>query len=328
MSFVSINTKKLLAISQLKGVGEKSLSSLANLEHFDDMSISDITEKSLNKKYSANEIDSAVSFAEDQIHKSDTQKHRIISFFDKEYPHSLRLIETPSPILFCAGNLEALNEKCITVIGTREPTGHGEIIAKNLTKWFSENGWNIVSGLAIGVDSLAHQACIDVQGKTIAVLAHGLETIYPKSNRKLAEDILAQNGTLVSEYHYDSFIARSNFVKRDAVQAALASAVFLVQSGVPGGSLHASKAALDLNRPLIVVGQSKTDLINNESKCKANILLSGNNLNEIKKALKINSFDKNLIIAMPNKSYYKKVDDVLQNYLFTVKETPAEGFGF
>lgn len=314
MKTVSNDTKKLLAIKFLKGIGEKTISSLSTMRDFSEMSIQDILTLSLNKKdnYSTADINEASDMAQQQIDIAEKNGHMIISFFDESYSLNLKNAGYCAPILFCNGNINCLNEDNLTIIGTREPTKHGKIIAEKITSWFVKKGWNIVSGLAFGVDSIAHSACIEGNGKTISVLAHGLEKIYPAKNKDLAKRIVDKGGLLVSEYPYNSYVGRSNFVQRDTIQAAISTAVILIQTGIPGGSLHASRASLQFGRPLIVAGQSKSDIINKEVKAIGNNTLINSDYEEIRKILKINSFNKDLILPLVNKNHYEPIENKLR----------------
>ncbi|MGF2735366.1 DNA-processing protein DprA [Marinobacter sp. DUT-1] len=227
-----------------------------------------------NNKYTEQEIREAEHYADVQLSVAKSYGHHIISMNDEAYPESLRSVSDPPPLLYCSGNLSLLKRESVTIIGTREPTDHGARIAERVTSWFVSDGWVITSGLAKGVDTLAHQSCLVRGGSTIAVLAHGLEKIYPASNKELARKIVDNGGLLISEYGYNSFVARSNFVERDRIQAALAKGVVLVQSDLRGGSLHASRSALRYGRYLVVLGQSIRDIRRSEPKTAANLLLA------------------------------------------------------
>ncbi|WP_312953133.1 DNA-processing protein DprA [Superficieibacter sp.] len=314
MKTVSNDTQKLLAIKFLKGIGEKTISSLSTMRNFSEMSIHDILKLSLNKKdnYSITDINEASELAQQQINIADKNGHVIISFFDDSYSLNLKNAGYSAPILFCNGNIKCLSEDNLTIIGTREPTKHGEIIAEKITSWFVKKGWNIVSGLAFGVDSIAHSACIESNGKTISVLAHGLEKIYPAKNKDLAKRIVDKGGLLVSEYPYNSYVGRSNFVQRDTIQAAISTAVILIQTGIPGGSLHASRASLQFGRPLIVAGQSKSDIMNREDKAIGNDALINSSYEDIRKMLKINDFNKDLLLPLVNRNHYESIESKLR----------------
>lgn len=315
MNTISPGTEKLLSLKYLKGLGDKSIASLSSLKNIDNLDIEYIAEHVLNKKgvYSSDDISLARSRAFEQIEIANNLGHKIISFLDDDYSENLRAANNAAPIIFCAGDATNLNKKNITIIGTREPTQHGRIIAQKVTEWFTSNAWCVVSGLAIGIDTIGHKTALEKGGGTIAVLAHGLEKIYPATNKILADEILANNGLLISEYPYNSFVGKSNFVQRDTVQAALSSAVVLIQTGIKGGSLHASRAALKFNRPLIVVGQSKTDLSNNESKIQGNISLINGSFDIRRNILNMDSFDNNLIIALHNKHHFSTIERYLEH---------------
>ncbi|MEX6220769.1 DNA-processing protein DprA [Providencia hangzhouensis] len=314
MKTVSSDTQKLLAIKFLKGIGERTISSLSTMRDFSEMSIQDILQLSLNKKdnYSTTDINQALVMAQKQIDTAEKNDHLIISFFDPSYSLNLKNAGYAAPILFCNGDIKCLSEDNLTIIGTREPTKHGEVIAEKITDWFVRKGWNIVSGLALGIDSIAHSTCIQNNGKTISVLAHGLEKIYPAKNKELAERIVNRGGLLISEYPYDSYIGKSNFVQRDTIQAAISTAVILIQTGIPGGSLHASRSSLQFGRPLIIAGQSKSDVSNGEDKAIGNNTLINSNYEEIKKILKINQFNKELILPLINKNHYDLIENKLR----------------
>ncbi|MBJ9085829.1 DNA-processing protein DprA [Citrobacter freundii] len=317
MKTVSADTQKLLAIKYLKGIGDKTISSLHVIDGFSDLTIKDILRLSLNKKdsYTDFDISNAVELAQQQIDIANDNGHFIISFFDDVYPLNLKKAGYAAPILFCNGDISCLNNDNLTVIGTREPTEHGVVIAKRVTEWFVKKGWSIVSGLATGIDSIAHSACIDNGGKTIAVLAHGLEKVYPAKNKELSKRITDNGGLLISEYPYNSFVGKSNFVERDTIQAAVSSGVVLIQTGITGGSLHASRASLLLGRPLIIAGQSKTDIKNREEKSCGNNILINLNYEEVKRILKLNSYDKNMLLPLQNSTQYEFVNAKLHELL-------------
>lgn len=312
-SSTSDQTEKLLALSKLKGIGAKKLSALSLAPNFEEYDLNNIIDKLLPKAYSYTkpEINDAVTFAKTQIEKAQKSNHVIISSFDSHYPNSLKRMHDAPNILFVAGDVTQLNGKNITIIGTREPSEHGIEIAKRISKWFAERKWNIVSGLAYGVDKLAHEQCIDSNSKTIAVMAQGLEKVYPAKHKYLTEKILDKGGVLISEYAYDSFVGRANFVQRDRIQAGLSAGVILIQSSLKGGSLHASRKAIDYERALIVAGQSKTDITSSIDGIQANLTLLNGSDKDILSLLKMNSFNKSLLIKLINASHLTSTESTL-----------------
>jgi DNA processing protein len=298
----SAQTEKLLALSKLKGIGAKKLKALSLVPSFEEDDFKTIIEKNLPNKssYTTSEVNDALSFAKIQIEQAEANNHVIISSFDSQFPNSLKRMHDCPNILFVAGNVYELNERNITIIGTREPSDHGIEIAKRISKWFAERKWNIVSGLAYGVDKLAHEQCINSGSKTIAVMAQGLEKVYPAKHKYLTERILDHGGALVSEYAYDSFSGKANFVQRDRIQSGLSAGVILIQSNFNGGSLHASRKSIEYKRALLVAGQSKTDISSSIDCILANMTLLNGSEKDVLKILKMNSFNKELLIKLFN----------------------------
>ncbi len=183
-----------------------------------------------------------------------SQQHHIklISKYDANYPKSLLNIPDPPILLHVLGNIDALNQDCIAIIGTRRPSEFGINTARRLGASLAKKGYVIVSGLAEGIDSAAHQGALDVNGITVAVLAHGLDRIYPAKNKKLANDIIKHNGALISEYSWGSKIFRNYFVARDRIQSGLSLGVTVVETGIEGGTMNTVRFCKDQGRTLIV----------------------------------------------------------------------------
>ncbi|MCX8800769.1 DNA-protecting protein DprA [Vibrio parahaemolyticus] len=322
---ISKSTKSLLAYRYLKGVGRKYLNDIAISAELSRISVDEAfsTGKMGTDKFSAEQLQQAFELAAEQIDIAESLGHTIISRLDEQYPDSLKNLPDAPPILFCAGDVSILKADSVTIIGTRSPTEHGVAIAQRITQWFSENNWSVTSGLAKGIDTVAHESCLEAKGKTIAVLAHGLEKIYPAQNKKLANEIVKQGGVLVTEYSYKSYIGRSNFVERDRIQAALAKAVVLVQSDLTGGSLHASRAILNYGRYLLVVGQSNRDVELREEKIAANMVLLFGESSEKMSLLKVSKDKLDMVLPLPNREHLEGVSNVIRNIVFNVKEAPS-----
>ena len=313
---VSPFAKDLIALSFLKGLGKSTiLKILKKSPPLDDL-FSYVLKNQTKKNYSIDEINVAYEKARYQIDLAKKYGHSIISYLDDVYPESLRTTFDAPVFLFCNGDLDLLSRPSVTIIGTRSPTPHGEIITKRITDWAVMSDWTITSGLAKGIDTIAHKQCLSSKGQTISVMAQGLNKVYPAENKTLAGEIVAKGGLLISEYTYDSFVGKSNFVERDRIQAGLSKAVFLIQSGLKGGSLHASKAILKYERYLFVVGQSKSDILENTENIQANLLLLGNN--DFDKANLLNTTleqNKN-IIKFNNKKLYPKAINLINSFSF------------
>lgn len=179
-------------------------------------------------------------------------KHGIKSIVltDEEYPEQLKAIPNPPIVLYAKGNVAALKERGIAGVGSRNLSVYGRQIANRLGEFLAENNIVAISGLAVGTDELVHEGCIKKNGITVAVLPSGLDKVYPKSNAKLAEDILATNGCLISEYTIGTAVLKGNFVARDRIQYGLANGVIVIETTETGGTMHAVKGALNLKRPV------------------------------------------------------------------------------
>lgn len=176
----------------------------------------------------------------------------VVMLGTESYPRQLLCLEKPPPFLFCKGNLELLKKRsAITVIGTRNNTHIGERIALKTVEKFAKNGFMIVSGLALGIDTISHRAALDFNTTTIAVLVD-LEIVSPSSNRDLADAILDKDGLWIAENPPGTKIIPAYFAKRDRIQAALSQAVFAIETSPDGGTMHAVNTALSIGRPIFV----------------------------------------------------------------------------
>ena len=262
----------LLAIKNLKGIGVKTTMSIVEYATKNNISIESIPElydyltflhenqliKRLNL-FQKNDILNAYESANNMINKSFDIGIQVVSYYDDLFPNHLKGImshgKDVSPlILYYKGEIkEVTKQDGISIIGTREPTNNGIKAGIFYGEKFAKLGYNIVSGLAIGCDSAGHQGAINVSGTTTAILAHGLDTIYPKQNKILSEKILDKGGLLLSEYPIGTFPLGQYFVERDRLQAGLAIATIVIQTGVKGGTMHAVRATLENKKPLLVV---------------------------------------------------------------------------
>lgn len=170
------------------------------------------------------------------------------------FPEPLTTISDPPRQLFVLGNLDALMGKPrLAVVGSRKVSAYGRAVTLKLAKVAAEQGIVIVSGLALGVDSIAHQAALEADGQTIAVLPSGLDAIYPTSHRQLAERILQQGGALVTEYPAGSEPYKTNFIARNRLISGLSDAVLITEAANKSGSLHTAQFGLEQGRTVMAV---------------------------------------------------------------------------
>jgi DNA processing protein len=170
------------------------------------------------------------------------------------FPSQLRAIPNPPQQLYYLGDLEAvLALPRLAVVGSRKVSAYGKSVTLRLAKEAAGQGIVIVSGLALGVDSLAHEAAIEAGGKTIAVLPSGVENIYPAGHHQLAKRILQQGGVLVSEYPHDVEAFKGNFIARNRIISGLSDAVLITEAAIKSGSLHTANFASEQGRTLMAV---------------------------------------------------------------------------
>lgn len=182
-------------------------------------------------------------------------KHRIeiISIQDKEYPRVLRNIYDPPVSLYIIGNKQILNNDSIAIIGCRECSQYGSNVAKELAYNISKQKINIVSGLAKGIDSMAHKGTILAKGKTIAVLGNGLDTIYPAENAELAKEIIKNGGAIISEYPLGEKPQKQNFPERNRIVSGMSKGIIVVEAKEKSGTLITVDFALEQGRDVFVV---------------------------------------------------------------------------
>ncbi|WP_442593383.1 DNA-processing protein DprA [Parapusillimonas sp. JC17] len=307
MSSVSPATQTLLALSMLKGVGPAALKKVAALPNFEDIPIEALTKSIPAIEKALLEPDAwiiAQEAAAKQIDEALLHEARIISGVDQEYPSLLAATKDDPFILFVKGTLAQASERSVAIIGTREPTMHGQRIAASITKFFVEREWSIVSGLAIGCDAVAHQTALEEGGHTVAVLAHGLQMIAPTRHRKLADKILDAGGALISEYSFGQIVRGQQYVKRDRTQAGLAQGVVMIQSDIKGGSLYASRASLDYDRWLAVPYPTDKDRERGEAKIQANLVIADGDAEQRTELLRCSPSKLKKIIVLHSREQY------------------------
>jgi len=172
---------------------------------------------------------------------------------DKDYPSNLKDLDNAPVVLYFKGLLKSDDSKAVAIIGTRKMTSYGREITAKFSSELANLGVTIVSGLALGVDACAHKACIDVGGRTIAVLASGLDIITPASNTQLAKSIIESGGAIVSEYPLGHPPLRTNFPNRNRIISGLSSAVLVIEGANRSGTLLTASSAAEQGRTVFAV---------------------------------------------------------------------------
>ena len=290
--YISKETELIVRLLQLPGFGSRSSEIVANCmvknKAFDEADIYTYIMNCINnklirvkKELSRLDIQYAVDKSNKIIGESLKNNVFIISKFDEDYPFMLRNLignrgEDTSPlILNYKGNLSSIKDRqSIAIIGTRHPTKEGEEAGMYYAKYFAEKGFNIVSGLALGCDTIAHKGALSVNGTTTAILAHGLQMISPKRNEFIAKEILEKGGLLLSEYLFGVPAYNTSFVERDRLQAGLAIATIVIQTGIKGGTMHAVRTTINNNKILAVVNYKEQSVKCNENVAGNELLIS------------------------------------------------------
>ncbi len=204
--------------------------------------------KCLNDKLS---LANALEKAKYIIEKNKELKIKAISINDINYPINLKSVEDAPAVLYYKGRgFYKKHEKAIGCAGTRTPTNMGLRAVNSLVEKMVSEEFIIVSGLAEGIDTQSHKACLEHKGITFAVLAHGLDTIYPKENENLAEEILKSNGMLISEYPVGTKPEKYRFVNRNRIISGLSKGVIIFESKEKSGTMHTVNFATKQERKI------------------------------------------------------------------------------
>lgn len=183
---------------------------------------------------------------------NDVNKIKTVLLGEKSYPHLLREIKNPPPKLFIKGLLPQENEICISIVGTRKAGEEGKVLAREISFELAKRGFTIVSGLAFGIDAEAHIGALKAKGKTIAVLANGLDFIYPISHKNLAMNILKEGGCIISEYEEGEKPLPYRFLERNRIISGLSIATIIIEAPKRSGSLATAHYALEQGREVFV----------------------------------------------------------------------------
>lgn len=177
----------------------------------------------------------------------------LVTWSCAEYPDRLRQIFDPPPVLWVRGNIKILNAPSIAIVGTRRPTPYGVTMAEKLSRDLALHKLIIISGMARGIDSVSHKSALEVKTPTIAVWGTGIDVIYPKENKKLAEEILADGGAIITEYRLGTFPAPQNFPKRNRIISGMSLGVLVVEAGEHSGTRVTARCAMEQDRDVYAV---------------------------------------------------------------------------
>jgi DNA processing protein len=177
---------------------------------------------------------------------------QVLTWEDENYPRRLKEIDQSPPVLYVRGELTSDDDWAVAMVGTRRVTAYGRQVADEIATTLARSGVTVISGLARGVDAIAHQAALNAGGRTLAVLGNGVDRVYPYEHRRLAEKIL-QSGALLSDYPPGTPPEASNFPPRNRIISGLSMAVVVVEAGEQSGALITASFAADQGRDVFAV---------------------------------------------------------------------------
>jgi DNA processing protein len=252
------NIRYWLALNNLPGVGSvtigKCLERVPNIEELFIASPENLASAGIpapliellkNPNWTA--VDKALEW------QASNNLHHIISLENEAYPILLKQIASAPAILYVRGNLAALSQNQLAMVGTRTPSQKGKEIAFEFARHLASENWVITSGLALGIDAACHEGTLAAEGKTIAVLGTGVDQIYPKQHRALAEEILNQEGAIVSEFALGTQPKPENFPRRNRIISGLSLGTIVIEAALKSGSLITARYALEQNREVFAM---------------------------------------------------------------------------
>jgi DNA processing protein len=201
----------------------------------------------------------ALAEAEEEARRVQAEGGTLLTYSDDGYPERLREIFDPPTLLWVRGDPGLLRRHSIAVVGTRHPTPYGSGMAEMLARDLGLRGLVILSGMARGVDTAAHKGALASKSPTVAVWGTGIDVIYPKENKSLAEQILAGGGAIVSEYKLGTFPAPQNFPRRNRLISGMSVGVLVVEAGEHSGTRVTARCAIEQNRDVYAVPGNVTN---------------------------------------------------------------------
>lgn len=258
MERLTIGQRTLLWLSD-SGISNKRISQV--LDYFG--SPADLWDNFESEKYNLTMLEAdtisklsrtRISFEEKCLERLKREKVKIVTIFDEGYPKKLKQISGPPYLLYYKGSLDGINKISIAVIGSRKATSYGKWAAEKLTRELSELGVNIVSGLAVGIDAVAHKTALKYKAKTFGIIGSGINVVYPKKNlelfKQLSED---EKGAVITEYPFDMQPVAFNFHDRNRIISGLSEGVLVIEAQEKSGTLITAGHAADQGREIFAL---------------------------------------------------------------------------
>ncbi|MGC9100734.1 MAG: DNA-processing protein DprA [Caldisericum sp.] len=193
-----------------------------------------------------------IEFAEKEIEKAKEYNVKLIPFYDEKYPNALSLLKDKPILLYVKGDFIEFPKDAVAIVGSRKCTNYGKSVAYKIAYDLASVGVSIVSGLAYGIDSAAHNGALDANGKTIAILGSGIDVIYPRDHLSLSRKI-EENGFIVSEFPFGTEPMKYNFPFRNRIISALSLGVIVVEAELKSGSLITAMHAIEQGKEVFAV---------------------------------------------------------------------------
>jgi len=254
---VSKDHKYWMGFNLVRGIGSVRFGQI--LSYFGDLSIAwdapaeAFREAGLPERALNNLLKTRREVDLDQLYESIlADEVKILTLKCEDYPHILREIDQPPPVLYIKGSLAPEDDFSVAMVGTRRVTAYGQQITRDTSIYLAAHGLTIISGLARGVDALAHQHALEAGGRTIAVLGSGVDVIYPPEHRKLAEAIV-ENGAVISDYPMGTQPEGINFPPRNRIISGLSLATIVMEAGERSGALITAEFAVEQGRDVFAV---------------------------------------------------------------------------
>jgi DNA processing protein len=252
-----MNRRYWVGFNLVKGIGAVRLQGLR--DHFGDLALAwhapqdALMAAGLSPRIAERLLQVRASVDLDKVLASmETKGITVLTWEDEGYPFRLKEIDQPPPVLYVRGAIEMEDSWSVAVVGTRRVSAYGRQVADDLSSFLASNGVTVVSGLARGVDSIAHQSALKAGGRSIAVLGCGVDRIYPPEHVQLAERLIA-SGALISDYPPGTSPDASNFPPRNRIISGLSMATVVVEAGETSGALITAQFAIDQGREVFAV---------------------------------------------------------------------------
>ena len=251
---MNVNTLKILDLILEKNIKPSDISKIyKEYKYFNHKSLNDISSVLPNRKLSLEDIRFKKKLKNQIIESLNTREFCVVNIAQKIYPYLLKEIFFSPPLLFCKGIIEILNSRlCIAVVGTRRCSKYGADVTRFLCTELSRLGFTIVSGMAVGIDRIAHLTTLNEGGKSIGVLGTGIDLIYPPENADLFKDMI-KGGCLITEFFPSVKPLKQNFPARNRIISGICIGAIIVEAGEKSGAVITAKTALKENREVFAV---------------------------------------------------------------------------